>query len=76
MKHLLLGIALTASLTAVAQKKSKAHIANYSSTDSVFIKQLYNEALSNGHAHENLRFLCKNIGARLSGSVQAQMAVE
>ncbi len=48
----------------------------FAQNDSTFIKQLYNNALSNGHAYENLRYLCKNIGARLSGSAQAQMAVE
>ncbi|MFN5878143.1 MAG: peptidase M28 family protein, partial [Flavobacteriales bacterium] len=45
-------------------------------TDSTFIRSLYNEALSKGHAYENLRSLCKDVGARLSGSAEAQMAVE
>lgn len=44
--------------------------------DSVFIRQLFTEALTKGKSHEDLRFLCKNIGARLSGSAEAQMAVE
>lgn len=44
--------------------------------DSVFIRSIYNEALSKGHAHEDLRSLCKDVGARLSGSAEAQMAVE
>ncbi|HLO46173.1 MAG TPA: M28 family peptidase [Leadbetterella sp.] len=44
--------------------------------DSLFIRKVYNEALSNGQAYQNLRFLCKNIGPRLSGSVGAQKAVE
>lgn len=44
--------------------------------DSIFIRQIYNEALSNGRAYEDLRSLCKDVGARLSGSAEAQMAVE
>ncbi|HLP31888.1 MAG TPA: M20/M25/M40 family metallo-hydrolase [Bacteroidia bacterium] len=44
--------------------------------DSLIVKQLFNEALNKGKAHENLRYLCKNIGHRLSGSANAQAAVE
>lgn len=44
--------------------------------DSTFIRSIYNEALSRGKAYEDLRSLCKDIGARLSGSSQAEMAVE
>ncbi len=47
----------------------------YSQNDSVFIRQIYNEALSNGESYENLRSLCKDIGARLTGSAEAEMAV-
>ena len=45
-------------------------------TDSAFIRKIYDEALEHGHAYENLRYLCKNIGARLSGSPEAEMAVQ
>lgn len=51
-------------------------IHSFSQNDSVFIRQIYNEALSNGRAYEDLRSLCKDVGARLSGSAEAQMAVE
>jgi carboxypeptidase Q len=44
--------------------------------DSLTIKKISNEILSNGTAYENLRYLCKQVGPRLSGSPQAQMAVE
>lgn len=44
--------------------------------DSLFIRSLFNEALTKGRAHEDLRSLCKDVGARLSGSPEAQMAVE
>ncbi|MEO6548853.1 MAG: M20/M25/M40 family metallo-hydrolase [Ferruginibacter sp.] len=44
--------------------------------DSTIIKQIADEVLVNGKAYENLRYLCKKIGPRLSGSAQAQKAVE
>ena len=44
--------------------------------DSIAIKKISDEVLSNGKAYENLRFLCKKIGPRLSGSPKAQKAVE
>ena len=40
------------------------------------IKKIADEVLINGKAYENLRYLCKKIGPRLSGSPQAQKAVE
>ena len=49
---------------------------NNAQNDSVFIKSIYNEALSNGRAYEDLRSLCKDVGARLTGSAEAAMAVE
>lgn len=44
--------------------------------DSIFIRKIYDEALSKGKVYEDLRSLCKDVGARLSGSAEAQMAVE
>lgn len=44
-------------------------------SDSAFIRSIYNEALSEGEAYEDLRSLCKDIGARISGSAEAEMAV-
>lgn len=43
--------------------------------DSAFIRNIYNEALSRGHAYEDLRSLCKDVGARVTGSAEAAMAV-
>ncbi|WP_462250830.1 M20/M25/M40 family metallo-hydrolase [Ekhidna sp.] len=40
------------------------------------IKEIYNEALTNGRVYEDLRVLCKEIGNRLSGSPEAAAAVE
>lgn len=44
--------------------------------DSLAIRKISNEILANGTAYENLRYLCKQVGPRLSGSPQAQQAVE
>jgi carboxypeptidase Q len=43
-------------------------------TDSIFIKRISDEILTNGRAYENLRALTKKIGGRLSGSPQMVMA--
>lgn len=43
--------------------------------DSTFIRSVYSTALSHGKAYEDLRSLCKDIGARLTGSAEAEMAV-
>lgn len=45
-------------------------------SDSIMIRKIYDEALANGHAYKNLEYLCKKIGPRLSGSVNAQKSVE
>ncbi len=47
---------------------------NYVS-DSTIIKRIADEVMINSMAYENLRFLCKKIGHRLSGSVGAEKAV-
>ncbi|MFD3002325.1 M20/M25/M40 family metallo-hydrolase [Pontibacter toksunensis] len=68
LRSLLLAAATALSLPAMAQQ-------NYVS-DSFTIKKIYNEALSSTESYENLRYLTKKIGARLSGSPQAAAAVE
>jgi carboxypeptidase Q len=47
----------------------------HAQNDSAFIRKVYDEALLQGKSHENLRSLCKDVGARISGSVAAEMAV-
>jgi hypothetical protein len=44
-------------------------------SDSLFIRKIYDEALERGEAYPNLRYLCKQIGHRLSGSTGAEKAV-
>ncbi|MDU0370251.1 M20/M25/M40 family metallo-hydrolase [Hymenobacter endophyticus] len=56
----------TAPLAATAQ----------TTADSVAIRKLYDEALSRGQSYENLRYLTGQIGGRLSGSAQAEQAVQ
>ncbi|MBC7902294.1 MAG: M20/M25/M40 family metallo-hydrolase [Gemmatimonadaceae bacterium] len=41
---------------------------NAQSDDSIFIAKISDEILSSGKAYENLRVLCKTVGARLAGS--------
>lgn len=45
-------------------------------TDSAMIKKIFNEALTNGKSYSNLDYLSNKIGGRLSGSPEAQKAVE
>jgi len=47
----------------------------FAQSDSAFIRKVYDEALENGESYENLRYLCKNIGNRITGSAEAEMAV-
>ncbi len=44
--------------------------------DSLTIRKIYDEALVNGKCYSNLHDLCKSIGPRLSGSANAQKAVD
>ncbi|MEP6617121.1 MAG: M20/M25/M40 family metallo-hydrolase [Ginsengibacter sp.] len=43
--------------------------------DSVMVKKIVDETMTNGMAYKNLRILCKQVGARLSGSPQFLKAV-
>lgn len=45
------------------------------SKDSVMFKRISDQVLTGSKAYENLRFLCKEVGPRLSGSPQAEKAV-
>lgn len=68
LRHLLVVAVTALTLPAMAQQKSVS--------DSVTIRKIYNEALTSTESYENLRYLSKQIGARLSGSPQAAAAVE
>ncbi len=47
----------------------------YSQKDSLLFKQIFDMALTQGHAYPRLGELCKNIGPRLSGSDAAEKGV-
>jgi carboxypeptidase Q len=82
---LLLALPLLTASPAVAQKSKKVPAAATTAApvapapavpDSVALRRLYDEALLRGQSYENLRYLCTTIGPRLSGSPQAQQAVD
>lgn len=52
------------------------HFVQAQQDTNTFIRSIYSEALSKGKSYEDLHSLCKDIGPRLSGSAQAQMAIE
>ena len=49
---------------------------SFSNEDSLFVRKIYDMALEGGHAYENLRSLCKDIGARITGSAEAKIAID
>tara|TARA_R110002020_G_scaffold137434_2_gene306485 strand:+ start:8111 stop:9529 length:1419 start_codon:yes stop_codon:yes gene_type:complete len=49
---------------------------NFQDNDSLTIRRIFDEALLNGECGPNLKFLTSQIGARISGSENAQKAVE
>jgi len=51
-------------------------LANAQQNDVFIAKKIADEVMHNSGAYENLRFLCKQVGPRLSGSAGAQNAVE
>ncbi|HAE12848.1 MAG: M28 family peptidase [Chitinophagales bacterium] len=51
----------------------QAEAQNYA--DSVAFRKIFNEVLTNGECYDWLHDLCKDVGHRLSGSPQADMAV-
>lgn len=44
--------------------------------DSLVIKKISDDIFMNGQAYNNLKYLCKKVGPRLSGSAGAALAVE
>lgn len=64
MKNLILFLVLAPSFLFASPK------------DSVFVRKLFEREFSEGQSYSDLRFLCKQIGGRLSGSAQAAKAVE
>ena len=44
--------------------------------DKTFVRSIYDEALLRGESYKNLRSLCKDVGARITGSASADMAID
>ncbi|MEK6320799.1 MAG: M20/M25/M40 family metallo-hydrolase [Acidobacteriota bacterium] len=62
--------------TAIAQQPDRRAGYSYSPRLIAELKQLHNAALSSDYAYVQLAHLCNNIGPRLSGSPQAEQAVQ
>ena len=71
LASLLLSTGLLTAGTACAQAPAAT-----STADSLVIRKIYDEALLRGQSYDNLRYLCQQIGPRLSGSAGAAKAVE
>jgi carboxypeptidase Q len=65
IQSLLLFLAYFACTTAMSQNN-----------DSIQFNKIANDVFTNSTAYENLRFLCKQVGPRLSGSPQAEKSVK
>ena len=77
MKHFFIAIIILIALSSFNSVKTvKNSEPTVIKTDSIVIKHLFNSALSNGKSYQWLDHLSNNIGGRLSGSLQAQQAVE
>lgn len=70
---LILSFAVLLFFAKLSQAQQALNI-NYKN-DSTQIKKLADEVMINSNAYKNLRLLCKDIGPRLSGSVNALKAV-
>ena len=77
MKIFFLAISLFLVLISCTDVKSQKNIVEtVNKTDSTTIKHIFNSALSNGQCYQWLDVLSNDIGGRLSGSPEAQQAVE
>jgi carboxypeptidase Q len=45
-------------------------------SDSIILRRIFNEALSDNTSYKNLKYLCTQIGGRICGSPQAEEAVQ
>ena len=55
---------------------AKAQLVQTSQADSLMLRSIYDYSLTESKSYEWLEYLSNNIGGRLSGSIQAQRAVE
>lgn len=77
MKHIFVAVIIFIAFSSFRTIKTvKNSEPTVNKTDSIVVKQLFNAALSKGQSYQWLDHLSNNIGGRLSGSPQAQQAVE
>lgn len=67
-KYVLYSLLFISSLSAQAQTDTEA--------DVQMVSRIFEEVLTNGSEYEWLRYLCKNVGARIAGSPEGAAAVE
>ncbi|MBG7630062.1 MAG: M20/M25/M40 family metallo-hydrolase [Bacteroidetes bacterium] len=76
MKLLFIAISTLIILSSCTELKPTEELQTTNKTDSTTIKQLFNTALTKGQSYQWLEVLSNDIGGRLSGSIEAQQAVE
>ncbi|NOR27856.1 MAG: M20/M25/M40 family metallo-hydrolase [Lutibacter sp.] len=77
MKNFFLTLSLISVLISCSEIKSTKRIKSIvNKKDSTAIKHIFNSALTNGQCYQWLAILSNNIGGRLSGSPEAQQAVD
>ena len=77
MKNFFLAFSLVILIISCTDvKPTKNIIQTVNKTDSTTIKHIFNSALTNGQCYQWLDILANDIGGRLSGSPEAQQAVE
>ena len=69
MKIKLVALFLCLSQAVLAQK-------NHTKEDSLTVRSIFHQALLSGQSYSNLNYLCKVIGNRLTGSPQAEEALQ
>jgi carboxypeptidase Q len=73
--RLVASLLLAGLLASAAPTRAQNAAPTAPKTDSLALRKIYDESLLRGQSYENLRYLCKKVGPRLSGSPQAAQAV-
>lgn len=68
-----LGLMMAVVMTCAIQAQELSN--GWSEADSAMVADIHAQILGKGQCYEDLRVLCKDVGARLSGSVQADAAI-
>lgn len=69
-------IVLLITISLMGSAFAKAQSPDTSKTDSIMLRSIYDYNLTESNSYEWLDYLSNNIGGRLSGSIQAERAVE